>query len=156
MSVPITKINYQAAEDRDVNLRVLGLTTVGDIECLGSVRQQVGNFATISTGSNISAAMIYGKLIYFASTANGAGLTTDSAAQILALYPTAQVFDSVPLYFVNMSSYSAILSPGLGIDLMGGASLPAQSSALGGGSSFIMVFTNVTPNHEAVTLSRVG
>lgn len=122
----------------------------GAVTAAGAVRGAVTDTAlgTVGNGALSAAAMVGGIITRSGSTAAYTD-TTDTAANIVAAIPNAQVGTSFDLTIINTVAFADTIAAGAGVTLSGTTAVAASSWR-----RFVGTITNVAA--PAVTLKGVG
>lgn len=80
------------------------------------------------TAQTLTAAQMAGGAVQFTSFTAGRAVTTDTAVNILALYPAMDIGDQMWLLVSAQAAFAATWAAGTGVTLAGRATTPASSS----------------------------
>lgn len=127
-------------------LSVDGTNWVNAADLVGGDRAPVAESS--ATGTTLTIANLLKRTIYRTGPTAAYGDTTDTAANIVAGIPYAEVGNAFEFTFVNTVAFANTIAAGTGVTLQGVTSVSASSAR-----RFLLELTNVTSGSEAVTLT---
>lgn len=104
--------------------------------------------------ATLSDAQHRGTIVTVAAGATNRTITTRTAAQLVAAFPGVQVGSMIPLRLCNLKTANTVtVGLGTGVTAAVGVNLVVAAAAA---ATFALVFTNVSPSSEAVSIVRVA